>query len=110
MDDFEAIEAYERLDDTPVHQDFQTIVSDVLDAKDENRPFTSSQLPEGFESDRLENADFGFEALKQYDDFSIKVRYEEHSSISFGKKDSSTVNIDVRPSDYSFTENWDHGR
>lgn len=107
---FEAIEAYVKLEDEPIYEDFQSIVKDVLDAREANRPFTSSQLPDGFESESLEDADFGFEALKDYENGSITVNYEERSSISFNKKDSSTVKVHVDPFNYSFTENWDHRR
>lgn len=107
---FEAIEAYAKLDDEPIYEDFQSIVEDVLDAREANRPFTSSQLPEDFESESLEDADFGFEAFNEYDNGSITVHYEERSSISFNKKDSSTVKVHVEPFDYLFTENWEHSR
>jgi len=107
-EDFDTIEAYERLEDEPIQSDFQSIVGDVLDAKNANNSFTSNQLPEGFESETLEDADFGFQASKNYETGLIKVEYRERSSISFGKKDSSTVKVSVEPSEYMFTENWDH--
>jgi len=107
-DDLGVIEEYAGLDDRELYRDFESIVSDVLDACDEERSFTSSQLPEGFESDTLEEGDFGFYAEKDYGEDVIEVRYRESSDIGFGSKDSSRVTVSVIPEGYEFREAWDH--
>ena len=110
-DDLEVIEAYAGVDDSEIYSDFESIVSDVLDARDEKRSFTSSQLPEGFESETSDGGDFGFHAEKSYSgEEVIEVEYRESSDIGFGAKDSSRVSVSVRPEDYEFTEAWDHSR
>ncbi|MFP4229733.1 MAG: hypothetical protein ACLFRK_01170 [Candidatus Nanohaloarchaea archaeon] len=107
MDEFQALEQYEKIDLNEVHKDFQKIIGDVLDARKENRPYTASQLPEGFTVQDLDNFDFGFEASKEYTELTMDVRYEERSGGMFGEKDSSTVEVEV--DDHIFTENWKHG-
>lgn len=110
-DDLEIVEAYAGLDRSELYSDFESIVSDVLDARDEQRSFTSSQLPEGFESETLEEGDFGFYAEKSYrGEEVIKVEYSESSDIGFGARDSSRISVSVRPENYQFTEAWDHSR
>ncbi|MFB6208263.1 MAG: hypothetical protein ABEJ69_02855 [Candidatus Nanohaloarchaea archaeon] len=106
-DGFDRIVAYAELEDEPMYDDFESIVSDVLEAKDEKRSFTSSQLPEGFETEKLESADFGFLATKQYEDGSMEVEYRERSSISFNRPDSSTVEVRADPFQYVFSEQWE---
>lgn len=108
-EDLNVIEAYAGVDDVELYQDFESIVSDILDASEQQRSFTSSQLPEGFESEILDGGDFGFYAEKTYgDENSIEVEYSESSDIGFGTRDSSGVAVSVRPEDYEFSEVWDH--
>lgn len=110
-DDLELIEAYAELDDSELYSDFESVVSDVLDAKAEQHSFTSSQLPDGFESEPLEGRDFGFYAEKTYEGGEvIEVEYSESSDIGFGTRDSSSVSVSVGPEDYEFSEVWDHFR
>mgnify|MGYP006914273236 FL=1 len=110
-DDLGVIEAYARLDDSELYSDFESVVSDVLDAKAEQHSFTSSQLPGGFESEPLEGRDFGFYAEKTYEGGEIiEVEYSESSDIGFGAKDSSSVSVSVGPEDYEFSEIWDQSR
>lgn len=110
-DDFEVIEAYTELGDSELYRDFESIVSDVVDARNEKRSFTSSQLPEGFDSETLEEGGFGFYAEKSYggEEF-IEVEYSESSDIGFGARDSSRITVSVRPEVYEFSEVWDQSR
>lgn len=88
-------------------QDLRTLEELVNDAVESERSMTSSSLPEGFTSEVLENADFGFQASKEYDDGTeITVQYDERSSISFNRPDSSSVEIEVEMP-YTITEHWD---
>jgi len=71
---------------------------------------TSSSLPEGFETEMTDETDFGFESSKKYDSgIEIYLEYQERSSISFNRPDSSLVEIDVKMP-YTFTEHWDQKR
>jgi len=106
----EAVEAYATLEDSEIYSDLESIISNVVDAKAGKHSFTSSQLPEGFESETFNDGDFGFSAEKAYDKGFIEVEYSEPSSISFGKADSSRIKVSVEPSDYTFREVWDQAR
>lgn len=110
-EDLETIVEYAGLEEDELYEDFESIVNDVLEAKEKERSFTSSQLPEGFDWERLEGSDFGFYAEKSYEDGEvIEVEYSESSSISFGSTDSSRITVDVDPADYTFREVWDQER
>lgn len=109
-DYLEVVEAYATLEDSEIYGDLESIISDVMSAKAGKHSFTSSQLPEGFESETFTGGDFGFSAEKAYEDGSIEVEYSESSSISFGKADSSRIKVSVEPSDYTFREIWDQAR
>lgn len=109
-EDLETIVEYAGLEGDELYDDFESIVNDVLEAKEAERSFTSSQLPEGFDSETLDGSDFGFYAEKSYDTGVIEVEYSESSSISFGSKDSSRISVEVDPAGYSFREAWDQER
>lgn len=106
MSSFEKKPVYELLQDE-ARNDLQSIERLVEDAIGAERSMTSASLPEGFEAETLEDADFGFEASKIYEDGTeIDLEYRERSSISFNKSDSSSVEVNVNMP-YTFTEHWD---
>lgn len=116
-EDLRLIEKYAGLEGTDLHRDFEAIVSDIMDARDMQRSFTSSQLPEGFVSETLEGGDFGFYAEKTYEDVdgsfeeaTVEVEYEESTDIGFGSSDSSRVTVSIEPAGYEFREAWDQNR
>lgn len=109
-DAFGILEDYAGLEDLEIYDDFESIVSDAVDAAEEGRSFTSSQLPDGFVSETLDGKDFGFLAEKEYDEGSVEVEYRESTDIGFGATDSSRMTVSVEPLDYSFREAWDHQR
>ena len=76
------------------------------EAVDSERSMTSASLPEGFETQTLNDGDFGFQASKSYEDGTeISVEYGERSR-SFNRPDSSSVEINVEMP-YTITEHWD---
>ncbi|MFB6204381.1 MAG: hypothetical protein ABEJ75_01915 [Candidatus Nanohaloarchaea archaeon] len=109
-DGFDRIVARAELEEEPMYEDFESIVYDVLEAKEKERALTSGQLPEGFESEKIEDADFGFRAEKGYGQGYLEVEYTENSSDMFDRPDSSTVEVRANPFDYVFTEQWDQRR
>ena len=108
MSSLEQNPVYELLDGEAL-EDYRALENLVDEAVENERSMTSASLPDGFIDDTIDEADFGFEASKEYDDGTeITLQYDERSR-SFNRPDSSSVQIDV-DIPYSFTRHWDQRR